>query len=168
MTTTLDIVVAADEARGIGRDGGLPWSLPEDMAFFRRLTTGDGDNAVVMGRKTWASIPSRFRPLKRRRNIVMSQREDPDFGPGVTVASSLDAAVAAARGCRRCFIIGGAEIYRLALADSRCTVVHLTEVEGDFDCDTSLPPLPTDFVCSARGPRQTHEGIGFRFTQWTR
>jgi len=162
----LELVVAADEARGIGKDGGLPWKLPGDMAFFRRLTTGEGDNAVVMGRKTWDSIPSRFRPLKRRRNIVLTRDGTRRFGDDVITATDLEGAVAAAHGCARSFVIGGAEIYRLALAHPQCGVVHLTEVEGRFGCDTFLPPLPETFACVERGERQVEGDVGYRFTRW--
>lgn len=161
----LELVVAADEERGIGKGGDLPWKLPGDMAFFRRLTTGDGDNAVIMGRKTWDSIPPRFRPLKKRRNIVLT-RQDIDFGDGVISASSLDEALAATEACHRCFVIGGAEIYRLALAHPHVGVVHLTEVEGAFGCDTFLPAFPACFACVERGDRQEDDGTGYRFTRW--
>jgi len=165
----LELVVAADADRGIGNGGDLPWKLPGDMAFFRRLTKGDGgDNAVLMGRKTWDSIPLRFRPLKKRRNIVLTRDATRGFGDGVVTATTLDEAIAASVGCARCFVIGGAEIYRLALGNPRCTTVHLTEVEGTFDCDTFLPDLPEGFSCVERGARQEDGGIGYRFSRWAR
>lgn len=162
----LELVVAADEERGIGKGGDLPWKLPGDMAFFRRLTTGAGDNAVIMGRKTWDSIPSRFRPLKKRRNIVLTRQASLDLGDRALTVASLDEALLAAEGCNRCFVIGGAEIYRLALAHPRVATVHLTEVEGSFGCDTFLPTFPASFSCIERGERQEDEGLGYRFTRW--
>jgi dihydrofolate reductase len=168
----LELVVAADADRGIGKAGDLPWKLPGDMAFFRRLTrhTDDPDrpNAVIMGRKTWASIPPRFRPLRKRRNVVMTRDERRDFGEGVITTTTLDDAIAAAEGCSRIFVIGGAEIYRLALDHPHCGVVHLTRVEGTFDCDVFLPALPAAFVCEDRTERQEEGGIGYRFERWVK
>lgn len=71
------VVLAADEDLGIARDQAIPWHLPRDMAYFRRLTQGAGQNAVIMGRKTWESIPLRFRPLKRRFNVVLTRSPPP-------------------------------------------------------------------------------------------
>ncbi len=80
MPRSVNIVVAATADGGIGKDGKLPWELPTDMAFFRTTTTKVSDsrkqNAVIMGRKTWASIPARFRPLKGRLNVVLSSSAD--------------------------------------------------------------------------------------------
>ena len=73
---TVDIVVAATSANGIGAQNKLPWSLRGDMANFRAVTIGAGHNAVIMGRRTWASIPSQNRPLAKRLNVVLST--DPD------------------------------------------------------------------------------------------
>jgi dihydrofolate reductase len=78
MSRRFSIVVAAAANSGIGRAGQLPWRLPGDLAFFKRVTsqvTGAGRNAVIMGRKTWDSIPSKFRPLPGRLNIVISSQD---------------------------------------------------------------------------------------------
>ena len=70
------IVVAIDRAGGIGREGKLPWNLPADMARFKEITQGEGGNAVIMGRKTWDSIPEKFQPLPGRLNVVLTRRQD--------------------------------------------------------------------------------------------
>lgn len=117
----------------IGRDGTIPWRLPEDMAHFRELTTG---HAVVMGRRTWSSLPSRFRPLPGRRNIVVTR--NPDWSAdGAERAGSLEEALTLVAGEERVFVIGGAEIYAeaLPLADE----LLLTEVELEVDGDTYFP-----------------------------
>jgi dihydrofolate reductase len=128
----ISVVVAyAAGNRVIGRDGGLPWRLPSDMKHFRELTTG---GTVVMGRKTYESIPERFRPLPERRNIVLSSTvSELD---GAEVFGSLDAALADAGDC---FVIGGGATYAEALP--LASRVYATEVAGDVEGDTYFPAL---------------------------
>lgn len=127
--TQLSIIVATDPRGGIGVNNTIPWRLPEDMAFFKRTTSG---HPVIMGRKTFDSIG---RPLPNRRNIVISR--DPDWRhDGVESVTSLDAAIALAGGARA-YLIGGAQIYAQALdlADE----LLITEVARDFQCDAFFP-----------------------------
>jgi dihydrofolate reductase len=128
----VSIVVATDELGGIGREGRLPWHLPEDLKRFKRLTLG---KPVVMGRRTWDSIG---RPLPGRQNIVVSRQAGLQF-EGATVVPSFDAALTAAGDVPEICVIGGAEIYRLAVP--RADVVHLTLVHATVATDTRLPPF---------------------------
>jgi dihydrofolate reductase len=130
-----------DEAGTIGRQGQLPWRLPEDLKHFRRLTLG---KTVLMGRKTWESLG---KPLEGRANWVVSR--DPSFRPaGAVVFASLDQALAA-HGQGELVVIGGAEIYRQALP--LVNVVHLTRVHARVDGDTRFPEwAPGDFRQTAR------------------
>jgi dihydrofolate reductase len=126
----LEIIVAMDPDRVIGRDNGLPWHLPDDLKHFKRITTG---HTVVMGRRTYESIG---RPLPDRRNIVLS-RQSAWAAPGVEVCPDLETALAAAdQG--PVFIIGGAELFREALP--RAAVLHLTRVHERFPGDVHFPP----------------------------
>jgi dihydrofolate reductase len=128
----VSIVVAADERNAIGRAGGLPWHLPDDLKHFKALTLG---KPILMGRKTWDSIG---RPLPGRHNIVITRQ--PGFAaPGVTVVRSLEDAYTAAGDVPEACVIGGADIFRLALP--RTDVIHLTRVHAIVDADTFLPPL---------------------------
>ena len=141
----------------IGRDGQIPWHLPEDQAHFRACTTGA---TVIMGRRTWDSLPDRFRPLPGRRNVVLTRR--PDWSaPGAQPAPDLAAALALA-GDGDAWVIGGAAVYAeaLAVADR----VECTEVDLDVDGDTRAPTLddawlptscdpPTGWHVSRAGPR---------------
>jgi dihydrofolate reductase len=128
-------LVAAVACGGvIGKGDSIPWHLPEDLAFFRDLTTG---HAVVMGRRTWDSIPTRFRPLPGRRNVVVTR--DPAWrAEGAERATSLDDALGLLSGTGRVFVIGGAEIFAAALplADE----LVLTEVALDAEGDVLFPP----------------------------
>ena len=129
------IIAAVAKNRVIGKDNRLLWNIPEDMAHFKALTTGQ---TVVMGRKTWESLPERFRPLPNRRNIVISRQAD-YAAPGAEVATSLEMALNSASTAERVFIIGGEQIYRQAmpLADR----LEITEVDGEPDGDAWFPEI---------------------------
>jgi dihydrofolate reductase len=126
------LVVAAASNGVIGRDNALPWRLPDDLKRFKSLTLG---KPVIMGRKTYESIG---RPLPGRMNIVLS-RAAQFAPPGVTVVSSLDAALAAVGDAPEVAVIGGAALYREALP--RASIVHLTRVHADVSGDARLDPI---------------------------
>ena len=127
----LTLIVATDSAGGIGIRNTLPWKLPEDLAHFKRTTSG---HPILMGRKTFESIG---RPLPNRRNIVISR--NPDWRhDGVESVTSLPAAIALTD-ASAAFVIGGAEIYRLALPLADRLIV--TEIAQRFDCDAFFPPI---------------------------
>ncbi|MGB7905169.1 MAG: dihydrofolate reductase [Steroidobacteraceae bacterium] len=128
----VSIIVATDERGAIGRGGGLPWRLPDDLKRFKALTMG---KPIVMGRKTWDSIG---KPLPGRHNIVIT-RQAAFAVPGVTVVASLDDALRVVGDVPEVCIIGGAEIYRLALP--RAGLIHLTRVHAVVDADTYFPEL---------------------------
>jgi dihydrofolate reductase len=135
-TATLTLIVARARNGVIGRNGELPWRLPEDLKRFKALTLG---HPVLMGRKTWDSILARNgKPLPGRRNIVISRQAGFDT-PGGEAASSLDAALALCADAPAVFVIGGAQIYAEALPRAHC--VELTEIDADFEGDAVMPPL---------------------------
>jgi dihydrofolate reductase len=141
---SFDVVVAADLDWGIGRANALPWPrLRGDLAHFRRVTSEASpgrQNAVLMGRKTWESAEVQGKPLPRRVNVVISRR-GVAVPEGVRAAGSLDAALAAAADAETIFVVGGAEIFREALAHTRLRYVYLTRVAGRFGCDAHIPDL---------------------------
>lgn len=164
-------VVAAERSLGIGIGSDLPWPrLRGDLAHFRRITsetrTPGRRNAVIMGRKTWESVPMRVRPLPGRLNIVMS-RTPLGLPEGGAAATSLDQALSIATLGRveSIFVVGGAEIYALAFAHPGCRAVYLTRVDGDFPCDAFMPPL-SGFVLDAADEPQADDGIGYRIERW--
>lgn len=125
------IIVATDQQRGIGIGNALPWHLPEDLAHFKRCTSG---HAIVMGRKTFESIG---RPLPNRRNIVVTR--DPAWQhAGVETVASL-AAAQDLLGTQDAFIIGGAQIYQQAMQLAHTLIV--TEIAGNFACDAFFPEI---------------------------
>lgn len=168
---TFDVVVAADEGGGVGRQGGLPWHLPGDLRRFRALTRGP-HRAVIMGRHTWESLPPRFRPLPGRLNVVLSRQPAHrlTLPPGVLLAPSLERGLALARdaGASRRFVIGGAQLYAQALIHPGCRRVHLTRVAGRFGCDAFLPPLGEEFRLVSDQPGGEHQGVAYRFLVYER
>jgi dihydrofolate reductase len=165
----LAAVVAVDDERGIGKDGDLPWKIPADMAHFKAVTVGTGDNAVIMGRTTWESIPERFRPLRNRINVVLSRRglEVPD---GVEVADSFQAGLdrAQARGATQVFAIGGAQVYEQAMAHPQCEELIITRVEGHHDCDTFFPPWQERFQLERVLEEGESGGYRYHIEVWRR
>jgi dihydrofolate reductase len=154
------VTLVAGVARNgaIGRDGGLLWRLPEDMAHFKALTMG---HPVIMGRKTWDSLPAKFRPLPGRRNLVLSRQAGLSL-EGAEVFATLESAFAAASDADQVFIIGGAQLYAEALPHA--DRLALTEIDADFDGDTLFPPWPREqFVETAR---ETHHGPAGRGHGW--
>jgi dihydrofolate reductase len=157
-------MVWAQAAGGvIGADGALPWHLPEDLRLFRALTLG---RTVVMGRRTWESLPPRVRPLPGRRNLVLSSTLNPAEA-GVQVARSVDDVLALEEDL---WVIGGAGVYRAFLPHAEEVVV--TEVDAQLPGDTWAPQLGPDWVLGARVPgtdwSPSTTGLRFRVSQWQR
>ncbi|KAF9106410.1 hypothetical protein BGX29_009566 [Mortierella sp. GBA35] len=174
---SFSIVVAADRAMGIGKNGGLPWRLRKDMAFFAKITSkvvnanavggGESVNACIMGRKTWESIPAKFRPLAGRFNVIVSR--DPHYldnkpekgNPLVALATSFEAALDLVESLRstptptntttitssssihvaRTFLIGGAQLYNEGVRSKDCSHIFLTRIDTTVDCDTFFPEI---------------------------
>ncbi len=151
----------------IGRDNQLPWHLPEDMAFFKQKTAG---GTVVMGRKTWDSLPPRFRPLPGRDNVVVTRQNGWLPSPAserVHVAADLPQALATAQGLGQpVWVIGGAQIYAqsLALADE----VWVTEIDQDFDGDAHAPVLDDRWREVSREAQTSSNGLPFAFVCYQR
>ncbi|KAG0239002.1 dihydrofolate reductase-like domain-containing protein [Mortierella sp. GBAus27b] len=183
---SFSIVVAADLNNGIGVNGTLPWRLKKDMAFFARITsklvdsattlpatTATRVNACIMGRRTWESIPPKFRPLTSRFNVIVTR--DPKYlddkpekdNPLVAVATSFESALSLVESLQhsspseprsdpateqstsavqveRVFLIGGAQLYEEGVRSSDCTNIFLTRIQSTFQCDTFFPPIRTD------------------------
>jgi len=157
MSAHLTIVVATDRNNGIGINNTLPWHLPEDLAHFKRTTSG---HPIIMGRKTFDSIG---RPLPNRRNIVITRNADWRHD-GVDAVTSLDAARALV-GDVPAFIIGGAQIYADTISGVDRLIV--TQIDKVFDCDAFFPAI--DAAQWKEVARETHrsEAGGFDFAYVT-
>jgi dihydrofolate reductase len=157
-------VVAAIARDGvIGRDNAVPWRIPEDMERFRLLTTG---HAVVMGRRTWESLPDRFRPLPGRRNVVVT-RNPAWHAEGAERAGSLEAALRLLEGAPRVFVIGGGELYERAV--SLADELLLTEIDATVEGDTMFPDFDRGaFREIGREPHVSADGTPFSFVTYAR
>jgi dihydrofolate reductase len=133
--TRLNLIYIRASNGVIGHKGTLPWHLPEDLKHFRAVTMS---HPVIMGRKTWDSLPAKFRPLPGRRNIVVTRQRD-WAATGAEVAHDMHAALALVADIPEVFVIGGAEAYAQALPHARR--IYLTEIEHAFEGDTFMPPL---------------------------
>lgn len=167
---------------GIGRAGLLPWRLRNEMKFFRQVTDG---GVVIMGRKTWESIPARFRPLQNRINVVVSRNAQIELEDGVLSASSYEDALEKALACnKKMFVIGGGQLYTAALkhpATNRVLMTLIDDPDNRFNCDTFFPfhaekwkresedelrrvLKPLDLAAT----RCEEEGVSYEFTLWSR
>lgn len=167
-----DVVLAADLDWGIGRNGALPWPrLHGDFAHFKAVTSTASEgrrNAIVMGRRTWESREIAGKPLPRRLNVVVSRRAI-TVPEGVTAATSLDDAIDKSGDAESVFVIGGAEIYQLAIAHSALRHVYLTRVQGRFGCDARVPDLSCDLVVDPSfGADYEESGVHYRIQRLSR
>ena len=152
------IIAAVARNRVIGKDNRLLWNIPEDMAHFKALTAG---HTVIMVRKTWESLPPRFRPLPGRRNIVITRQSDYP-APGAERADSLENALKMASTATIAFIIGGEQIYTQAMAVA--DRLEITEVDREPDGDAWFPEIAAvDWKKTAKT-----EGSGFAFVTYRR
>ena len=168
------LIVACDQNRGIGINNQLPWHLPGDLKYFAKVTTQTADptrqNAVIMGRKTWESIPEAHRPLKGRLNIVLTT--DPDYllPQEVFMANSLDQAlqIAADHNSETVFNIGGSQIFALGMNHPNFKFAHITEIDATFNCDTFLPILPLGFTKTEIHNPVNENELTYTFTKYER
>ena len=154
----LILIAAVAANRAIGKDNRLLWQIPADMAHFKSLTNG---HTVLMGRKTWESLPARFRPLPGRRNLVVSRQTDYS-APGAELAPSIENALTLAADAEKIFVIGGEEIYRQTLALAQR--LEITEVHQTPDADAWFPEITaTDWQETQRNPQE-----GYAFVTYIR
>ncbi|WP_394248081.1 dihydrofolate reductase [Arthrobacter pityocampae] len=164
----IGMIWAQTEDGVIGKDGGIPWHVPEDLAHFKATTTG---HPVIMGRRTWESFPSTFRPLPDRTNIVVSG-SGVDL-PGAVVVDSLEAAFDAARtspGADEIWVIGGGRVYADAMQHANAALV--TVVESAVEGDTLAPLLGPEWALAALTPEagwlESAKGTRYRISLWTK
>ena len=151
-------LIYARSANGvIGKDGTMPWHLPEDLAHFKQLTHGC---PVIMGRKTWDSLPTKFRPLPGRTNIVITRQLDWQV-EGAQRAASLEEALLQARAAPDIWVIGGGQIY--AQAEPLAARAEVTEIDRDFDGDAHAPALGAGWRETARSTHVSAKGLPFSF-----
>lgn len=189
-----NVIAAVDRNRGIGRNGVLPWLLKRDMHFFKMLTTsqkplsvqrefsinfrmqdfasslshgpdGKGENAVIMGRKTWESLPETARPLSNRYNIIISRVTGGLSGPGFIFTESFEDAldIISQKAPAHTYVIGGQNIFRFAVNHPDCIRIYLTEIMHACNCDVFFPEIPSHYKEAGCSPLFEENDISFRF-----
>jgi dihydrofolate reductase len=158
----LHLIYARARNNVIGKDGDLPWHLPEDLAHFKKTTMGQ---PVVMGRLTWESIPEKFRPLPGRSNVVVS-RQNNYPAKGASVVNSLEAAMALFPADQVVWLIGGAQLYAQGLPLASQVVV--TEIDADFEGDAYAPVLNYDWQEVRRSSHLSAQGLNYSLVTWVR
>jgi len=162
LSMQLNMIYARAANGVIGKDGSMPWHLPQDLAHFKSVTLGF---PVIMGRKTWDSLPARFRPLPGRINVVVTRQLD-WHAQGAVVAHSLSEAIAHCDGHAQAWVMGGAEIYAQALPFAER--IEVTEIEADFEGDAYAPVLSQKWHPVARQAHQASDGLKFSFVTYQR
>jgi dihydrofolate reductase len=156
----LHLIYARARNGVIGVNNTLPWHLPEDLAHFKRTTLGQ---PVIMGRKTWDSLPPKFRPLPGRLNIVVTRQ--PDWqAEGALRAGSIDEAMTLCPADAQAWVIGGAEIY--AQAAPRASTAVVTEIDQDFEGDAFAPTLGDGWSEVQREQHTAANGLPFSFVTY--
>ncbi len=178
----INMILALDSKSGLWKNGDLAWRIREDMKYFKKITTqkphpnpplsGEGieqkQNAVIMWRKTWDSIPEKYKPLPNRINAILSRSYTPeDDYWNICKYSSFESAIeklSKREDVEDIFIIWGAQIYNLALENKNLEKLYLTRVDGDFDCDVFLDIDFNQFEEESIWEwRETKKGVKFRF-----
>lgn len=169
---SFSIIVAMDKKRGIGISGRLPWSLPGDMKYFKEITSQAVEgkqNALIMGRKTWESIPESFRPLKGRINVVLTRNQQQLFPSGVECFGDFESALnwlferQADGQIDRIFVIGGQQLFEAALERLECELLYVTDIDDVLPCDTFFPPFEEKFSCQWSSSQHSENSLNYHF-----
>ena len=141
----LNISVAFDKKNGIGKNNTIPWYLPEDLKYFSKLTKGNGNNAIIMGKNTWLSLPKK--PLKQRDNLILSKTlEINENSPKNNLVKTFNDLNSVMEFCKEqnyeeIWVIGGSEIYNLFLNKLKIERIYATSIDKDYECDTFFPSI---------------------------
>jgi len=170
------IIVAVDLKNGIGKNGTLPWHLPDDLKHFKEITMQTEaprkKNFVIMGRKTWESLPDKFKPLSGRINVVLTQNPEYPLPRGVLRVGDFAEAIDIVNSrqwvkqTESAFIIGGEAVFKSALESGLKFKIYLTQVLGDFQCDTFFPDFMKNSVSLYKSPEYFADHIRFFFTEY--
>lgn len=169
-----NMIVAHDNNYGIGINNSIPWRLSADMKHFKHITTTTTNpqlqNVVIMGRKTWDSLPSSFKPLPQRINIIIS-RTWPNPADNTLLASTIDDALAQAnklikdQQAESIFCIGGSQLYSNMIKDERCKKLYITHIYNSFECDSFFPNYSNDFKIIKESEKQLTNDISYSFKE---
>ena len=168
----MNLIVARCRNRGIGFKNKLPWELSADLERFKQLTIGDGNNAVIMGRNTWGSLPSGYKPLPKRENIVLTTEVDkPQISSENSTPILMPSLKESIKYCKesnisQIWIIGGEMVYATALKSVNIDNIYITSVDNDFKCDTFFPDIPSYFHLESKTSWFQENELRYRFEKY--
>jgi len=161
------IIVAIDCKNGMGKDNSMPWHFKKETQYFKEITLKTDDpskkNMVIMGKNTWYSLPEKYRPLKDRKNVVLTRDTSLKI-EGVDVFGSLEDGInSAGDDIEKIFIIGGATLFKEALNHEKLTGLFITFIENSYECDTYFPEIPAKFSHKELIKEEEENGVKFKF-----
>lgn len=161
----MNIIVAYCKNRGIGMANRLPWRSSKDMAHFKNLTIGDGNNAVIMGSKTWNSLPKQFKPLPKRVNLILSRNSKLDYPKNVHIFPNI---AAVKQFCKKkkydqVWVIGGQNIYEQFIVDPDINNIYVTYIDRFFTCDAFFPAFEDRFKLKWQSDLYVEKNYVLRF-----
>jgi len=165
----MNLIVAYCRNRGIGFQNKLPWKLSSDMDRFKNLTIGNGNNAVIMGRNTWESLPQKFKPLPKRTNIILSTKynyllNNVDTDSPKFFSSFLSAEhYCSIAQTDNMWVIGGEMLYSEILEHKHLKRIYVTYIDNEFECDTFFPNIPDDFTLESDSMWYSENDINFKY-----
>ena len=168
----MNIIVAHCKNRGIGFKNKLPWELSADLERFKQLTIGNGNNAVIMGRNTWVSLPSEYKPLPKRENIVLTTEIDkPIFSNTNDTPILMPSLKETIKYCKernisQMYLIGGEFLYKTALNTVDIDNIYITHIDNDFPCDTFFPIVPSYFHLDSKTSWFKENEMRYRFEKY--
>ena len=179
MEKSFSIIVAVDEKMGIGKGNTLPWKLSRDMQHFKETTVapaGAPRNVVIMGRRTWESLPDKFKPLLGRINVILTRNKSMVLPAGVLKFDSLQTALGEFIHRRPrdesfngdIFVIGGARVYAEAIDHPLCRKLYMTHIQHSFDCDVFFPNFYSKYKLMDKSSAYCEKGISFHFAEYSR
>jgi len=160
---SINIIAAMAKNRVIGFEGKLPWNIPKDLKFFKKMTSGD-NSAIVMGRKTWDSLP--IKPLPNRRNFVLTKNNFHSTFPDGLVLKEPDDIIRLTKIYNNIWIIGGETIYNQYINKSYIDRIYLTEIDDVFDGDTYFPEMPSYFHKTIQGKSSIFKKNALEFSSY--
>jgi len=163
----MNIIVAMCKNRGIGFKNTIPWYLPTDLERFKDLTTSQSRvliNNVIMGRKTWDSLPKKVKPLPKRKNIIISSKKNIINNKNVVIHNNIESIKE--YNSVNTWIIGGNAIYKYCLDHNLVNNIFLTVIHDEYKCDVFFPELPENFKLHIETPIEIENNIRFNYQQW--
>lgn len=166
----MNIIVAMCKNRGIGFQNTIPWHLSADLQRFKYITTSyENKNTIIMGRKTWDSLPDKYKPLPKRKNIIISSKKDIIEQENVIIYNDINLIKKNYKELHRnTWIIGGTQIYKYALENDLVNNILITVIDKDIKCDVFFPKIPSKFQLRYETPYKLENNILYKYQQWTK